>query len=510
MKAVSKTPIQHSYQQYMQHMQKIADIRFSNAVLQWDQETYLPPRGADARGRQIATLSETAHELFSQDWFGDLLKQLSAADDLNARQKRNINLSLEDFEKNKKYKPAFVRKLSQQVNKTFHAWLEARKQNDYRIWEPELNHLITLKREESHILGFDEHPYDAHLNEYDKGVTVELLDRNFSYLLPVLKNLQQVIQREQKGPQPFFSGHFDEKKQWELGTMILAKMGFDFEAGRQDRSEHPFTISFHPQDVRVTTRISEKDPAQMIWTCIHEGGHALYEQGLPAEEYGLPLGEACSYSIHESQSRFWENGIGRSRAFCAFLFPHLQKLFPDELSGWDEEKLFKTVNWVQPSLIRTEADEITYHFHVAIRYELEKMLLNNELNTKDIPHFWAESYQKNLSLVVPDDKQGCLQDVHWAHGSLGYFPTYSMGSQYAAQLFNQFTLLTPDWEAEISSGNFAGPHEWLKNQVFIHGKYFNSLELCNISTGKPFQISEFIWYLENKFRIHYQTQPTEE
>ena len=169
-------------------------------------------------------------------------------------------------------------------------------------------------------------------------------------------------------------------------------MGFDFEAGRQDKSEHPFTISFHPQDVRVTTRINEKDPAQMIWTCIHEGGHALYEQGLPAEEYGLPLGEACSYSIHESQSRFWENGIGRSRAFCSFLFPILVKLFPKELEGWDEEMLFKSVNWVKPSLIRTEADEITYHFHVAIRYEFEKKLLNNELKTKDIPHFWADSY----------------------------------------------------------------------------------------------------------------------
>jgi carboxypeptidase Taq len=294
-----------------------------------------------------------------------------------------------------------------------------------------------------------------------------------------------------------------------LGKMILEKMGFDFEAGRQDKSEHPFTISFNPFDVRVTTRINEKDPAQMIWTCIHEGGHALYEQGLPVEEYGLPLGEACSYSIHESQSRFWENGIGRSRAFCAFLFPHLKKLFPKELVGWDEEMLFKSVNWVRPSLIRTEADEITYHFHVAIRYELEKKLLNNELKTRDIPHFWAYSYKNHLGLDIPSDKQGCLQDVHWAHGSLGYFPTYSMGSQYAAQLFNHFTGQKPTWEAEISKGNFSEPHQWLKNKVFIHGKYFNSLELCNISTGKPFQKNEFIWYLENRFRIHSQTQPTE-
>lgn len=509
MKTANKTPLNTTYQQYVQHMQKIADIRFSNAVLQWDQETYLPSKGADARGRQIATLATISHELFSEDWFGDLLKQLSSTDDLNTHQKRNIQLSLEDFEKNKKYKPAFVRKLSEQVNKTFHAWLDARKKNNFGAWKLELDRLLTLKREESHILGFEEHPYDAHLNEYDKGVTVELLDRNFSFLLPVLKNLQSAVEQDQKGTQPVFSGIFDEQKQWNLGKMILEKMGFDFEAGRQDKSEHPFTISFNPRDVRVTTRINEKDPAQMIWTCIHEGGHALYEQGLPAEEYGLPLGEACSYSIHESQSRFWENGIGRSRAFCSFLFPILVKLFPKELEGWDEEVLFKSINWVKPSLIRTEADEITYHFHVAIRYELEKKLLCNELKTKDIPHFWADSYYNKLGLKIPDDNQGCLQDVHWAHGSLGYFPTYSMGSQYAAQLFNHFTMLKPNWEAEIRKGIFSEPHQWLKNQVFIHGKYFNSLELCNISTGKPFEISEFTGYLENKFQIHYQTQPTE-
>jgi carboxypeptidase Taq len=507
MKTTKKTPLHNPYLQYVQHMHKIADIRFSNAVLQWDQETYLPPKGAEARGRQIATLAETSHELFSQVWFGDLLKQLASTDDLNPRQKRNVDLSLEDYEKNKRYKPEFVRKLSEQVNKTFHAWLGARKQNDFSVWEPELDQLLTLKREESYILGYASHPYDAHLNEYDKGVTVDLLDRNFSYLLPVLKNLQQEIQKDQKGPQPIFSGHFDEQKQWDLGKMLLEKMGFDFEAGRQDKSEHPFTISFNPLDVRVTTRINEKDPAQMIWTCIHEGGHALYEQGLPEEEYGLPLGEACSYSIHESQSRFWENGIGRSQAFCSFLFPHLKKLFATAMFGWDEEMLFKSINWVQPSLIRTEADEITYHFHVAIRFELEKRLLNNELKTKDIPHYWAESYKNLLGLKIPDDKQGCLQDVHWAHGSLGYFPTYSMGSQYAAQLFNHFTMSQPAWETEISNGIFSEPHQWLKNQVFIHGKYFNSLELCNISTGKPFQMSEFIWYLENKFRIHHQTQP---
>lgn len=506
MKTIEKTPGPARYDEYVQHMQHIADIRFANAVLQWDQETYLPPKGAMARGRQIATLSETAHSLFSQNWFGDLLKELSENDQLDPFQQKNIAISLEDFEKNKKYKASFVRSLSEQVNKTFHAWLDARKQNDFRIWEPELDRLMTLKKEESHILGFHDHPYNAHLNEYDKGVTVQFLDGNFARLLPSLSRIQSEVVNRQKGKQPVFKGVFESGKQWQLGLLLLEKMGFDFEAGRQDKSEHPFTISFHPGDVRVTTRINESDPAQMIWTCIHEGGHALYEQGLPAEAYGLPMGEACSFSIHESQSRFWENSIGRSRAFCQFLFPLIYEAFPDQLSEWDADQLYDSINWVQPSLIRTEADELTYHFHVAIRYEIEKKLLDNELKTKDIPVFWADSYQKYLGLKVPDDLQGSLQDVHWAHGSLGYFPTYSLGSLYAVQMFNQFTKLTPEWEQEIIDGNFTRPFHWLKKEIYRHGKFFNSLELCNISTGKSLEMNQFTTYLENKFQFLFQTQ----
>jgi carboxypeptidase Taq len=501
MKTIKKTPSSQLYQQYVQHMQKIADIRFANAVLQWDQETFLPPKGASARGRQIATLAETAHDLFSRDWFGDLLKELSTDGLLDHKQRKNVLLSLDDYEKNKKYSSAFVRSLSEQVNKTFHAWLDARKQNNFRVWEKELDHLFILKKEESHILGFEVHPYNAHLNEYDKGVTVSLLDEIFSSLLPVLKHLQQAIQQHQKGNQPVFSGTFDIEKQWKLGMVILEKMGFDFDAGRQDRSEHPFTISFHPLDVRVTTRINELDPAQMIWTCIHEGGHALYEQGLPAEEYGLPLGEACSYSIHESQSRFWENGIGRSLAFCKFLFPLMKNLFPEALKYWNEETLYQSVNWIKPSLIRTEADQLTYHYHIAARYELEKKVINNELKTKDIPLFWAEYYKSFLGLTVPDDNQGCLQDVHWAHGSLGYFPTYSLGSLYGVQMLNHFSDTMPGWEKAIGSGDFTSPHQWLDKNIYKHGKLFNSLELCNISTGNPLETGQFTTYLENKYQI---------
>jgi carboxypeptidase Taq len=505
MKNNEKTPPGLNYQQYVQHMQKIADIRFANAVLQWDQETFLPSKGAMARGRQIATLSETAHALFSQEWFGDLLTELNADEHLDEKQKKNVQLSLEDYEKNKRYKPAFVRALSEQVNKTFHAWLDARKKNDFRVWEPELDRLLTLKKEESYVLGFEKNPYDAHLNEYDKGVTVSFLDQTFGALIPELQRIQRAAQLKQNGPQPVFNGPFDAEDQWRIGLMILKKMGFDFEAGRQDRSEHPFTISFHPQDVRITTRINEQDPSHMIWTCIHEGGHALYEQGLPAESYGLPLGEACSYSIHESQSRFWEMGIGRSRAFCQFLFPYLRNSFPEAFNRWNKEKLYQSVNWIQPSLIRTEADEITYHYHVAARYELEKKLINNELKTSDIPTLWADYYHNYLGLSVPDDNNGCLQDVHWAHGSLGYFPTYSLGSLYGVQMLNSFSGAHPDWEKEVKEGDFSSAYQWLAKNIYRHGKLFNSLELCNISTGNPLETGQFKTYLENKFLNLHET-----
>jgi carboxypeptidase Taq len=268
-------------------------------------------------------------------------------------------------------------------------------------------------------------------------------------------------------------------------------------------SEHPFSTSFNSNDVRITTRIDENDFGNMTWSCIHEVGHALYEQGLPAGQYGLPLGEACSYSIHESQSRLWENNIGRSKVFWECYFPRLKTWFPHQLAHVSVDQFYKGINKVQPSLIRTEADEISYHFHVYIRYELEKKLIEGSLSTHDIPRFWNEAYKEYLGVTVPDDKQGCLQDVHWSHGSFGYFPTYSLGSFYAAQFFASAEAAIPDLQALSGRGDFTSLLQWLRNNIHANGRKYTSEELCSQITGKPLDISHFIDYAIKKYGLIY-------
>ncbi len=494
---------QQLYDSYRQQMQRIADVRHASAVLQWDQETYLPPKGAALRGQQLSTLSELAHQLFIDDGLGELLQELMAKGDLDVFQKRNVELTLEDYTKAKKYSSFFVRQLAEQINKTFHAWIEARKQNSFAAYQKDLETLVQLKKEESEILGYQHHPYNAHLNEYEKGATVNLVDKTFDDLLPQLKPLLDKIAAQPQVEDSFLKQHFPKQAQWDWGMHLLKELHFDFEAGRQDISEHPFSTSFGPQDVRVTTRIDEADFTNMTWSCIHEAGHALYEQGLPPEHYGLPLGEACSYSIHESQSRLWENNVGRSLPFWQHYYGQLQQRFPEQLGQNVSLSFYKAINKVAPSLIRTEADEITYHFHVYIRYQLEKSLLEGSLATADIPQFWNEQYKKYLGVTVPDDKRGCLQDVHWSHGSFGYFPTYSLGSFYAAQFFAQVQKAIPGLQQQISQGQVAPLLNWLRTEIHAKGRYFTSEELCRQVTGEGLQVRHFMDYLLTKYTAIY-------
>jgi carboxypeptidase Taq len=280
---------------------------------------------------------------------------------------------------------------------------------------------------------------------------------------------------------------------------LIRQLGFDFDAGRQDLSEHPFTTSFNARDVRITTRVDDRDFSHMTWSCIHETGHALYEQGLPIEYYGLPLGEYASLSIHESQSRLWENNVGRSLAWWQTIYPRLQATSPQPLKGVTVQHFYKGINKVAPSLVRTEADEVSYHFHVMIRYQLEKSLLDGSLAVADIPHWWKDKYAAWLGVTVPDDKRGCLQDVHWSHGSFGYFPTYSLGSFYAAQFFsaaeNQDLTIKP----ALQEGRSEPLLKWLRTRIHRHGRRYTSEQLCESATGEPLNIRYFLDYLFDKY-----------
>jgi carboxypeptidase Taq len=492
------------YSNYKEHMHKVADVRAALALMQWDQETYLPVKGAGFRAQQIATLSEIAHELVTSDKLGSLLESLEGAGQLNEKENKNISLTREDFLKQKKYPPAFVRKMSETVSRSFNAWNLAKKEGRFSLFQNELAELVTLKKEETQLLGYKYHPYDALMDEFEKGCTVGLIDNLFSNMLPRLRDILEKIQRAAPPDDYFLFKSFDKKKQWEMGMQIIAELGFDFEAGRQDISSHPFSTSFNKFDVRITTRIDERDFSSMLFSCIHETGHALYEQGLPESEYGLPSGEYASLGIHESQSRLWENHVGRSRAFWKFHYPKVLKTFPEAFEGIPEEKFYRAVNKIKPSLIRTESDELTYHFHVMIRYEIEKMLILGDLKTADIPACWNEQYNKWLGVVVPNDRQGCLQDVHWSHGSFGYFPTYSLGSFYAAQFFQHAFKADPSLTDKMENGSTSGLLLWLRQRIHGSGRIWNSEEVCKLATGETLNVQYFLDYLLDKYGKIYE------
>ena len=491
------------YEEYTLRMKKIADVKYAAAVLQWDEETYLPAKGAAFRGRQLATLSEIAHEWSIDPALGDLLATLKDRDDLEEPAKRNITLSLEDYTRQKKFTPAFIRLLSETTSRCFHTWIKARTANSFAVFRDDLDQLMQLKRQEAELAGYEQHPYNALLDQFEKGATVSLLDKTFDQVKAPLKDLLTHIQARPAVDDGFLHRTFPKQLQWDFGMEVIRHLGFDFEAGRQDISEHPFTTSFNKYDVRITTRIDEQDLANMTWSCIHETGHALYEQGLPGEYYGLPLGEYASLSIHESQSRLWENNVGRSLAWWQHWYPILVTYFPQQLGDISLQQFYQGINKVKASLIRTEADEVSYHFHVMIRYELEKRLIEGSLKVNDIPAYWNEHYADYLGVIVPDDKRGCLQDVHWSHGSLGYFPTYSLGSFYAAQLFFSAENQDNSIPTSINQGNTAPLLGWLRQKVHRHGRRYTSEELCQQATGQPLDIQHFLHYLLDKYKKIY-------
>jgi carboxypeptidase Taq len=493
------------YSSYKTKMQKIADVKYASAVLEWDQETYMPPNGSVHRGRQIATLNEIAHSFLTDEQLGSLLMDLNSSAGLTAEEKRNAELSLEDYQRNRKLTPAFVRKISEAVHAAYHAWVKARKAKAGTIFLEPLEQLIELKKQQADMLGYKGHPYDALMNEYDKGLTVNIIDNIFKNLRPALTTILTLVQQHPQVDNSFLHQAFNKDCQWEYGMDMLKKIGFDFDSGRQDISIHPFTTNFSNADVRVTTRIDENDFSNMTWSCIHEGGHALYEQGLPAEHYGLPLSEYCSLSIHESQSRIWENNIGRSKAFWQHNFPGLKTFFPEQLDGVTPQQFFKGINKVQPSLIRTEADELTYHFHVMIRYEIEKLLIEGTITVKDISAYWNELYKKYLGITVPDDLHGYLQDIHWSHGSFGYFATYSTGSLYAAQLYASIKRDHPDTEEQIALGNNKEVLNWLRKNIHSKGRFYTSEELCREATGAYLDAKYFIDYATEKYQNIYSS-----
>lgn len=488
------------YEAYQSRMCKIADINGAIALMSWDKEVNLPKKGAAARSQQIATLAGMSHELFTDSAFGKELEALTQLnDELTPQQHRNVELTIKDYNKSTKLPTEFVIRRSQAVSEAYHAWIKAREANDFGIYKEALKKIVGFCRETAELIGYEDHPYDALLNMYEPNAKTADLTVLFKDVREQLVAFVKVLKEKQPVDNSFLSKFYDKDKQWDFGLILLKNMGYDLDAGRQDVSAHPFTINFAPTDVRVTTRIDEYDLSNMAWSCIHEGGHALYEQGLSWDEYGLPLGEACSLGIHESQARMWENNVGRSKAYWEANYEVLQKTFPNELNDISLDDFYNGINKIAPNEIRTEADELHYHFHVLIRFEIEKALMEGKIEVENLDKVWNEKYKEYMGIEITNDNEGILQDIHWSHGSIGYFPTYSLGSFYAAQFFAQAQKDMPNLISEISQGDNSNLLAWLRQHIHQHGRYYTPDELCLKITGEKLNFSYFMDYAKQKF-----------
>lgn len=476
-------------------------------LLGWDQETYLPRGAIESRSAQIETLASLIHKQSTSGRFSKALNKLidiktgTIQDDrLSAEQIAALKLWRKDYLRSVKLPASFVKVFAETTSKAVHVWADAKKQNDFALFSPFLQKIISLSRKKADYLGFEEHPYDALLDLFEPGTKTSSLVPLFSRLKIALMELVKTLSAKPPVHSPFH-GEFPDAKQMEFGRFILKKMGFDPLTSRLDLSAHPFCMGIHLQDVRMTTRIHTDNPMSNIFAVIHEGGHGLYHRNLPLQHYGTPLCEPASWGIDESQSRFWETIIGHSLPFWRYFYPKLQAEFPEKLSNTSLEDFFRAINTVKPSLIRIESDEATYSLHIILRFELEKALIEGHLKPKEIPEAWNEKMREYFGITPPQHSLGCLQDIHWSIGAIGYFPTYTLGNLYAAQFRVAFEKAFPDWEERVASGHLSFIEEWLKQHIHRYGRQYSPAELIQRLTGKPLSEEAYVHYLRHKFSV---------
>lgn len=487
-----------TYEEYVKQMKKIASFNSTAGLLQWDQEVNMPEKGSQFRAQQISHLSTLIHDYETDEELGKYLRKAVDDSSLSEDQSINVKRSLEDYKKEEKIPASLVEKLSIARSNAFQAWVKSRRENDFEIFAPHLKKIVKLQREYADCLREDGERYEALLDLYEPGMKVEKVKEVFETLIPGIHNiLDKIDDNEFQSHLP--KGNFPKQKQLELGEKICRSLGYDFQAGRQDISEHPFTLGIHPTDTRITSRIDENSLSYMLWSTIHECGHALYEQGLKADFHGLPLGEAASLSIHESQSRLYENNLGRSKVFINSWFKDIKGTFAKAMEGMDVEKYYDAINRIEPTLIRTESDELHYHFHIYIRFIIERALINGDIEVDEVVEKWNSLYKKHLGVEVPDDKSGVLQDVHWSHGSMGYFPTYTLGSLYAAQFMKAAENQLPDLKNSLEKKDYSVLLDWLRNHIHTEGRKMKSEELCRSICGETLNPDHFLMYAEKKY-----------
>ncbi|TWT32396.1 Thermostable carboxypeptidase 1 [Posidoniimonas corsicana] len=491
-----------TFSQLCEHARQTGLLTSTLGILNWDEETYLPRDGRAHRAEQTALLAGMIHQRQTAPEVGRWLDELSAeplAEDPHSTSGCVIRQLKRQFDKKTKLPQKLVEELTRTASLAQQAWFDARKADDFSAFQPWLEKTIALKQQEAAAVGVTDVAYDALLDDYEPGESTENVAKVLSGLREQLTPLvEKIVESKRKAPREILSRSYPVDQQAEFGKQAAAGIGFDFNAGRLDVTAHPFCGGGGPRDVRMTTRYDAGEFAGGFFSILHEAGHGIYEQGLPADQFGLPTGEAVSLGIHESQSRMWENLVGRSRAYWEHTLPKLQQQF-ESARGVGLDEFYFAVNDSRPSLIRTESDEATYNLHIIVRFELEQSLLTGDLPVGDLPAAWNEKYQTYLGVAPPTNANGVMQDVHWSAGLFGYFPTYALGNLYAAQFFDQAEADLGDLSEQFRRGEFAPLRDWLRDNIHRHGQRYSAAQLVERVTGKPLSHEPLMRRLNEKF-----------
>jgi carboxypeptidase Taq len=486
---------------------ELFDLGHIGELLGWDQETMMPAKGLAWRGNQQATLSGIIHERLTAPTLVDLLKRLrdpSASARLSDIDRGIVREMGRAHDRAVKLPNTLVKELAQATTEGAAIWQKARADNDWAGFRGSLARVVDLKRKVAEHVGYTGEPYNALLDEYEPGMTAEQLGPMFDQLrADTVALLDKIRGSGRPVDRSVLEQAYPVDDQWRFGETVLGWMGFDFEAGRQDKSAHPFCSSFGPGDVRITTRLNERDLPQSLFGSMHEGGHALYEQGIGEPVHRTAIGTGVSLGVHESQSRLWENCVGRSLSFWRFALPKLAEVFPDQIRGVEVETFWRAINRVEPTLIRVEADEVTYNLHILVRFEIERKLFAGDVGVDDLPALWNERMQALLGVTPPDDRQGVLQDIHWSFGLMGYFPTYTLGNLYGAQIWAAIGRDLPDRDEQVARGELGAILAWLRQRIHEPGGTYLPSDLIQRATGEPPNARYLTQYLDQKYAAVY-------
>ncbi len=499
--------INKSYQNLVSKLEEISYLNGVMCTLGWDQEVVMPSGASEARAQQISALAGVIHERMTDTQLGECLFALQEEDDsaFNASQRCNINEAQRDFDLETKIPKQLVMDMAALGSRSHISWVKAREDNKFSDFAPVLKQFLELKKNWAQYAFPDLSPYDANIDNFERGTTMAEITPVFDYMKTELIPFIQSIKESTYHPDvSFLKGKFPVTKQESLGRRISQDIGFDFDRGRMDVSVHPFCGGSHPTDVRITTRYKEDNFIESLYALIHETGHGLYEQGRMLEGRDLPVSQSLTMGIHESQSLFWERMIAQSKFFCSHYFETISASFPDNLRGQSDELFYQAINTCQPGFIRVEADELTYPLHVILRYEIEKGLFDGSMVVNDLPEIWNEMMMKYLGVKPPTDTLGVLQDSHWSGGAFGYFPSYTLGAIYACQFYGTMISDLPDTENNIEKGNFAPIKSWLNEKIHSQGRLYTPQQLLQRVTGEALNPNYFIEYLKNKYRAVYR------